>query len=390
MKKILTMILVISLIFGLTACGSGTQDSSADNGNSDVEKSEPIYIGVLDAFTGDRAMSGMYAKEGAEMFLEEINSKGGVLGREVVIIYEDDQGNETAGTNAYQKITSQYDLSATVLCKYSSVVLAIEPFVKEAEIPAICTGSSVNIANSDNDWLFSVRKSDYDSGKTIAKAAHEKLNMTKVAIIHSPDALGTGITPVIQEALDEYGVEVVSIQQFSPNEKNFAPYIAKVIDSGCDGLIGIAQQTEAALIMTSVRDAGLDIPCIGNSAFGQQTAIQNAGTACNGWYSVAAWSPTIFTEPAKSWIAEYTARYGHEPDMSSALTYDALAIICKAIEICGSDDPADVKEAIKQIKDFEGLGSTYSFIEGTRMMATSEYLTHIEDQKSIIVDTIFN
>ena len=99
---------------------------------------DPIYIGVLDAFTGDRASSGDYAKEGADLAMEHINAKGGVLGRKLELIYEDDQGNESAATNAFQKITAEHDLAAVCLSKYSSIVLAMEQFVADEGIPAIC------------------------------------------------------------------------------------------------------------------------------------------------------------------------------------------------------------------------------------------------------------
>lgn len=387
MKKILALILVLCMGLSLAACGK-TEDPDSNGGNDGLDTDNPIYIGLLDAMTGDRAMSGMYAKEGAEMFVEYINANGGVLGRELVVVYEDDQGNETMATNAFQKITSEYELSAIVLNKYSSVVLAMEEFLREEEIPGICCGSSVKIADSTNPWLYSTRKSDYGAGESVANAAANLLDMTKVAILHAPDALGTGMAPVVIENLESQGVEVVSVQQFSADEKNFAPYIAKMIDSGCDGIVAIAQQTEAALIMSAVADAGLDIPCIGNSAFCQQTAIDNAGDSCNGWYSVTSWSPTVSEEPAKSWVEAYEAKYDHAPDMSSVLTYDALAIFCWAIEECGSDDPADINEQLQKLNGFEGLAATYSFTSGTRMLADTEFLTVIEDQKSKIIEVI--
>lgn len=387
MKKLFSLLLVLCMVFSLAACGK-TTDDNGDGNASGLDTDNPIYIGLLDAMTGDRAMSGMYAKEGAEMYVEYVNANGGVLGRELIVVYEDDQGNETMATNAFQKITSEYDLSAIVLNKYSSVVLAMEEFLKEEQIPGICCGSSVKIADSDNPYLYSTRKSDYGAGDSVANACANLLGMTKVAILHAPDALGTGMSPVVESTLNKLGVEVVSIQQFSADEKNFAPYIAKMIDSGCDGIVAIAQQTEAALIMSAVADAGLDIPCIGNSAFCQQTAINNAGDACNGWYSVTSWSPTVSEEPAKSWVAEYEAKYDHAPDMSSVLSYDALAIFCWAIEECGSSDPEAINAQLQKLSGFEGLAATYSFTSGTRMLADTEFLTRIENQESIIIEVI--
>jgi ABC-type branched-chain amino acid transport systems, periplasmic component len=397
MKKSLALLVALCLLFACVACGAppapaanspAPADPASTPAEAGLDKDNPIYIGLLDAMTGDRAMSGMYAKEGAEMFVEYINANGGVLGRELVVVYEDDQGNETVATNAFQKITSEYDLSAVVLNKFSSVVLAMEEFLKDEGIPGIACGSSVKIADSENPYLYSTRKSDYGAGESVANACANLLGMTKVAILHAPDALGTGMSPVVERVLAEQGVEVVSVQQFSADEKNFAPYIAKMINSGCDGIVAIAQQTEAALIMSAVADAGLDIPCIGSSAFCQQTAINNAGEACNGWYSVTSWSPTVTEEPAAGWVAAYEAKYGHAPDMSSVLSYDALAIFAWAIEACGSDDPAAINAQMEKLSDFQGLAATYSFTPGTQMLADTEFLTVIENMESIVVEII--
>ena len=145
MKKLTSIVLVLSLVMCLFAgCSStkpaettaaaapaGTETAAAAE---TLKSNEPIVIGLLDAFSGDRAMNGEYTREGAEMFLEDINAAGGVLGRPVTIVYEDDQGAEASATNAYQKLVSENDICATVLNKYSSVVLAMEPFVADEEI----------------------------------------------------------------------------------------------------------------------------------------------------------------------------------------------------------------------------------------------------------------
>ena len=388
MKKRILMLLVLVSALSIMGCGNSSDDEKTNDTNNGTEDTGPIKIGVLDAFTGEKAANGEYSKEAADMFAEKINAEGGVLGRELQIIYEDDQGLETVATNAYQKIVSDHpDLSATVLSKLSSVVLAQEQFVAEAQIPAICHGSSVNIEALDNEYMYSTRKSDNGSSITIANAATDTLGMTKVAILHAPDALGTGMAPIIQEQLEKNGAEVVNVQQFSANEKNFAPYIAKLMDSGFVGVISMAQQREAALIMKAFSDAGIDLPVMGSSAFCQHIAIENAGPAANGWYSVTSFSPNIEIEPTASWIAEYEEKYGRLPDMASALTYDALGIFVDAIEKTGSANPEDINNAIKEMQDYQGVGAKYTY-NGNPMLSTSEFLTHIEDEKSVVVELV--
>lgn len=380
MKKVLAICLALVMTLSLVACGSGKDDPSGASGNLDTKN--PITIGVIDAFTGERATNGEYVKEACEMFLDHINSSGGVLGRKVEIVYEDDQGKEAVGANAYQKIVSENDLCATVSGKYSSVVLAQESFIAEEKLPAVCSGSSVKIDTSTCDYLYSVRKSDSSQGVTIGNIC-EKLGMKKVAILHAPDALGTTMTPIVQERLKELGIEVVSVQQFSTDEKNFSSYITKIAASGCDGLVALAQNQEQSLIMTAVKDAGLTVPCIGSSSAAQQMTIDAAGDAANGWYSNTFWSATTDEEPAASWIKEYTERFKKAPESTSALTYDALKLICWAIEECGSDDPEAINQQLQKAKDVEGIISNYTFTKGSRMMSNNEFLVKVENGKPV-------
>lgn len=216
----------------------------------------------------------------------------------------------------------------------------------------------------------------------------KSVGATKVAILHSPDALGTGITPVIEQTLADNGIEVVSVQQFTNDEKNFAPYMAKIKDSGCDMLVAIAQTNEAALIMKTVKDAGLGIPCIGNSAFAQSSTLSNASNeASDGWYSVTAFSYKATAPKTAEWVERYNEKYGRNPDMTSATTYDALSLICNAIETVGTDDPAAINEQLHKLDGFEGIASDYAY-QGTPMLAVSEYVIQIQNGEAIVIDRI--
>lgn len=395
MKKFLTFLTVAAVSFSLAACGGGAEETeAAASGNGEaaaeaegVDYDNPIYIGVIDSLTGTNASNGEYSKEGADMAMNEINEAGGVMGRAIEIVYEDDQGTEAGSTNAFQKIVSQYDLAAVSLSKFSSMVLAMEQFIADEGIPSICCGSSINIEASTTPNLFSTRKSDSGSGVTIANFAAQELGVKKVAILHAPDALGTSMAPVIQENLEAQGVEVVSVQQFANQEKNFAPYIATIVNSDVDCLIIAAQQQEAGLIMQAVEESGLDVPCIGSSASAQQVAIETSGGACEGWYSVTSFSPTTTDEPAASWIAKYNELYGRNPDMTSACMYDAVKIFAEAMNETQSTEWADIVEYIKGLEGYEGVCAQYTY-NGTPMLASTEYVVQINDGASTVVTRI--
>ena len=139
MKKLTALLLAALMVFTMMACAAketttetkqpeqtAEEAKTAETTETSGEEAQeaegldydnPIYIGVLDAFTGDRASNGEYSKEGADLAMEYINANGGVMGRAIELVYEDDQGAEAAATNAFQKITSEYDLAAICLIK---------------------------------------------------------------------------------------------------------------------------------------------------------------------------------------------------------------------------------------------------------------------------------
>lgn len=379
MKKLTVVLLIAAVVVG-SLLAQAEQEAATEV--------KPILIGLSDAFSGAKASNGDYTKEGATMFLEHINAKGGVLGRPVEIVYVDDQGNETMATNAYQKLILENEVCATVLNKYSSVVLAVEPYIEESKIPAICSGSNIKVEQAGNPYLFSTRRSDYGTGATMV-AFIKTQNAKRVAILYAPDALGKGMSGVVRDNLKNTDIQIVSDQQYSEGEKQFATYIAKMKAANPDFIVCIGQSTESGLIIKAISDAGMgSIPCIGSSAYAQATTIEQAGIdAIEGLFSITPFSPALAEEPTASWVKEYKAKYGHDPEMTSVTTYDALSMICEAIKATGSDKPEDVKNGIMALKNFEGIAASYSY-NGGAMLANSEVIIQIHNGKSQVLNKV--
>lgn len=379
MKKIAIVLLVLTVLVGSVFANGGKETSDAAG---------PILIGVSDAFSGDKASNGDYVREGVEMFLEHINAQGGVLGRKVDVVYVDDQGLETVATNAFQKLVLENDVCGVVLGKYSSLTLAVEPFIAEEKIPAISSGSNSKVAASTNPYLFSTRRSDNDSGKTMVAFIKEN-GAKRIAMLYAPDALGKGMSAVVRAGLEGTGIEIVSDQQFSEGEKQFATYVAKMKAANPDFIVIAAQSSETGLIYKAIYDGGLgDVPKIGSSASAQATTIEQAGkVAVENLYSITPFSPALLEEPTKSWVEEYVSKYGHNPEMASVTAYDSLMLFCDAIKRAGSADREAITNALKSLDTYEGIAATYGY-QGTPMLAKSEVIIQIHDGQSVVVKKV--
>ena len=359
------------------ASPEGSEAPKAEHNTNDAyDASDKIVIGCVTSLSGERAQMGVYAKEAVALWEEEVNSAGGILGKTVEVVFEDDQSSDQGGANAYQKLMSRGDVNATVVPMYSSIALALEPYVKQYEIPTFTGGSSVKFLGLDNSYMWQIRYSDLLAGSTMGKAAVETIGMKKPAIIHESDSFGQGLADATRAELISLGLEDKDILDYTYNkgEKNFAPIITQIKESGCDGIIAVSQQIEASLIMMQVDVANLGIPCLGSTSYCSEICIKNAEDSAEGWYSVSDWSPTVQSERGKAFVEKYKAQFSKEPDLGSALVYDACEMIKAAAELGNSCEPKTINENIGKLNGVEGAASVYTPGED-RICATTQFLT---------------
>jgi len=409
MKKLITLLLVLTLIVSMTACAgstatttaattkaattagstAGTTAAATTAASNKYDKASKIIIGCVTSITGERAQNGVYTKEALDMWAEEVNAKGGILGKKVEIAYEDDQSTDQGGANAYQKLMSRGDVNATTVSLYSSIVLALEPYVKQYEVATFTGGSSVKMAALKNPYLWQIRYNDTLAGSTMAKAAFNTLKMKKPVIIHESDSFGQGLADATRAELIKLGLKNEEINDFTYNkgEKNFAPAIAILKEKGCDGIIAVSQQIEASLIMMQVKAANLTIPCIGSTSYCSEIAIKNAEAAAENWYSVSDWSPTVTTPEGKAFVERYKAKYKKDPDLPSTCNYDSVQMIKKAIEMANSVEPKAINAQISKISGLVGVASTYT-PNADHICATTQFLTKNIGGKAIIQEVV--
>lgn len=406
MRKFLSIILALSMLFA-TSCGGGAPAPAAPESpapsdtapasstapaadESEFDKLDKVYIGCILPLTGAGAASGKFAKDAIDLWIEEYNAAGGILGKKVEVVIEDTQSTENGAANAYLKLAVRGDLSAIMGGQFSNQALATLPHVLEYKIPTINHGSSVRLteAVAENPYTYQNRINDKGTGYSLADAMVNVLGGKKIALIHDTDAFGQGLADNAIAAMKEFGAEPALILSFATNEKQFAGYLSQIKDAGCDSIIMMAHPNEAALIQMSVKSAGMeDLIKLGSPDAGSSITISLSGDDANGWYSIADWVPTIETEPGKTFAENYRTRYGVESDMNCTSAYDQLTIFKAAIEKAGSQDPAAVQEAMLNLGEVQGTATMYSFND-EHIGATSQYLAINKDQVAQIVDLI--
>ena len=195
---------------------------------------EPLKIGMVAPVTGPLAETGRYQIQGAKLAVEEINKAGGLLGRQIELVIEDDQTTNPGVVLAFSKLAGDKDIPGFIGPTLSTQIHAIAPDIQRLGKPVMIGGSDPRLTHMGNPWLFRCRPNDIYSARVIADYGVNTLGKKKWAIVHSTDAFGTNGMKNLVEDLKRTGVEPVLIQGYTNNSQDFTPVALAVKQSGAD------------------------------------------------------------------------------------------------------------------------------------------------------------
>jgi len=406
MKKVFAVLLALLLVFGLVACGGGSDpdptpapaapaapgnEENEDEGGAELS-GDTLYIGVVAPMSGPTVLVGTYQMQGATLAMEMINAEGGILGRPVELIFSDEVDNLQDSVNATNWLLANDDLTAIVGSMFSQYNLAVMPRVLEEEIPYFASGSSSGVSNEGNPFTWQVRPIDTFQGLALANFAIEELGVQNPAILHSTQSTFASLAEQTVEAFRSLGVEITDTNMFGfpEEETNYVPYFAQVLDGDFDAIIAMANQMPAALMMQQAQLAGVDpheIPLIGSTSFGSNVAITNAEAAADYWYSIADWVPGGSTPAGHAFEEAFVARFGEPSDLPAAAAFDAIMLIRHAAELAGSTDRIAINDALSQVSNFPGVISYFSSFPD-HVFATALSVTRNIDQQMTLIQGI--
>jgi branched-chain amino acid transport system substrate-binding protein len=323
---------------------------------------EVFKIGMVTPVTGPAAESGRYAQIGAHLAADEVNKKGGVLGKQIQLIIEDDQTTNPGVVLAFSRLTAQTDIVAFLGPIRSTQVHAIAPDVMKLAKPVMIGGTDPNLTHMGNPWLFRFRPNDSYSGRVLADFGCKTLGKKNWAIVHSTDAFGTAGGKALTEALGKIdGAKIALDQGYANQSQDFTPVVLAVKQSGAE-ILGsyFTFENDLGIFARQLRQLGVTIPYVGSPSITNITALKLAGPALYNTYGVADFDENS-SDAAKAFGAAYRAAAKVGPDNQSAWTYDALTILSAAINKAGKTDPSAIREAILSVKKYPGAEGEYNF-----------------------------
>jgi len=367
MKRLFTVGLVIAAaVFLLAGCGQGggkTQGKTQEGSKG----GDTIKIGVQGPISGDWALEGQGFVNAVTMLADQINAKGGLLGKKIEIVQGDDKGDPKEASLVAQKMISS-GVVAVLGCYNSSATEPASGIYNEAKILQITPSSTATgLTQKGYKMFFRTCFLDDRQGYFAADFITKTLGKKKVAIIHDNTTYAKGLADWTKKYLEEKGAQVVFNDAITPKEKDFTATLTKIKGLNPEVIYFTGYFSEGGLLVRQARELGITATFMAGDANNNPDFVKNAGIE-------AAKGAIITTLPmpkdlpyneAKQFISDYKAKYNKDPESIWTLTEaDAFRLVVEAIQKTNSTDPVKLAEYLHtQLKDFPGITGPITFDE---------------------------
>lgn len=352
---IISVLLLSSLLVG---CSSGTQ--SATTTTTEAEK---VYVGWVAPLTGTSANDGQQMLNGAKLAAKEINDAGGINGKQIEIVSQDDKSDPKEAANIAAMFTGDTRLAGVLGNYNSSCALAGAPIYDEAKLPMIHVGTSPVFTKEKHDYLFRISVTDAFQGSFVSKWMAEE-GLKNVAILFENDDYGRGLKDTVDSEFVKLGGKIAGDWSYMLGQtKDYTAILTSVKQSGADSIFVGGLYTEGALIAKQMQQLGLKLPVFGTDGLYEHSLIDLGGEAVEGWKTSGLFLPTDQNEALQSFIKSYNSAYGGTPGTYAALHYDAMKLMAQAIKSVGTDHEKIQAYLAKQPEPFVGVTGTVTFDE---------------------------
>jgi branched-chain amino acid transport system substrate-binding protein len=320
-----------------------------------------IKIGEYASLTGTEATFGQSSHEGTVLAVEELNKAGGVLGKPLELVHEDNRSTAGESVTIVKKFISRDGVVAVLGEVASGRSLEAGPVCQAAGIPMISPSSTNPKVTEVGDFVFRVCFTDPFQGKLISDFARKSLQLKRVAVFSDvSSAYGDGLRQYFSDAFKAAGGEIVVEQKYSSKDKDFKAQLTAIKGTNPEGICVPGYYNEVGLIVKQARELGILVPMFGGDGWEAPELIQIAGSEAlkNTYYSTH-FSPIQDTPEAKKFVAAYKARFaGKVPDAMAALGYDSVLVLADAIKRAGTAEPAKIKTALSTTDMIGATGRT--------------------------------
>lgn len=354
-KKIALTALTFLASIALAAC-SKSPDVTANATGTTI--GDTIKVGVNLELTGTVAAYGNAENNGIKLAVQEINKAGGVDGKKIELVTKDNKSENAEASTAATNLAIQSQVNAMIGPATSGAVAAASLNAQKTGVPLLTPSGTQDDLTLDTvdgvkKYVFRTTFKDSFQGQVLAQYAYSNLNAKKVVLYY--DNSSDYAKGIAEEFKKKYQGDIVTTATFASGDKDFQSALTKIKNLDYDAIVMPGYYTETGIITKQARDMGISVPILGPDGFSDDSFADLAGKAnANSVYYVSGYSTkTALSGKANDFIKAYKAKYGSEPNMFAALSYDSVYMIAKAAE--GAKTSIDIANNLAELKDFDGV-----------------------------------
>jgi branched-chain amino acid transport system substrate-binding protein len=320
-----------------------------------------IPIGFYGALTGPTATFALSGRNGVTLAADEINRAGGVLGRPVRVLSEDDRGEASEAASVVSKLITRDHVVALIGEQASSRTLAAAPIAQSYGVPMISPTSTNVEVTKKGDYIFRACYIDPYQGRAVARFARETLGVkTAALLVDVRSDYSVGLADAFKAAFTAAGGEIVDEQKYAEGDSDFSAQLTALRPKKPEVLFVPGYYTDAGLIARQARSLGLQSTLLGADGWDSPKLTEIGGAAMEGAYLSNHYSVDDPSPAVRRFVESYRSRFGAVPDSIAASSYDAMRMLADAIVRAGSTEGRRVRDALAATKDFTGVTGTIS------------------------------
>jgi len=310
--------------------------------------SDTVSIGAIFPLSGSVAFYGNESRDGALLAIEEINAAGGLLGKKLALISEDDEGNAEKTVNAFTKLTTRDKVSYLVGSSTSGPTMAMSTLAQRNKVVLVSPSATNVQVTRAGDFVFRACFIDPFQGVVGADFAYETLGSRRAAVLYDAGAdYNTGLADAFKGQFKALGGNLVADEAYQSGDVDFNAQITRIRAANPDVVYLPNYYNDVSLQAKQLRDQGITCALVGGD--GWDGLVDNAGDeVLNGFWSSGFASDT--TDPrGVEFVKAFQTRFGRTASQFAALGYDAMKLIIDGIEAAGTFDSSAAKDEIAKL-----------------------------------------
>jgi len=313
---------------------------------STIGQAGSIKVGFNVPLTGFAAADGKSALIGAELAVEQVNRAWRYSGNTLELVVYDDQASPKESAPLAAKLITQDQVVAGISGSYSGATRAAATIYQENSTPYISAYAVHPDITRSGDYVFRTSFMGEVQGRAGAKLVGEMMGKKRVSIITLANDFGKSLEAGFKEKAAEFGIEIIGEYDYSIKDREFGPIVSKVKSESPDAIYASGYFFTAGPLVSQLREAGVDVPIVGQEGYDGEMFIKIAGPAAEGVIITTSLDRDSNDPLARAFIEGFQEKSGYPADMVSASTHTAVLVLAAALKQVGPGDKAALRQAI--------------------------------------------